>query len=717
MRKSTLGILCLSAACLAGSAFAQLSPAGFTGAANTPTADVLEPGTASAAWSNSNPEKRRQFPDAGSFGSLNLGFGVLPGLELVGRLAFDGDLECNLYGQSGPCRGGLRDLSASGKYQLPIRLDWDTRLALGAVDVGGAATNFRSYYGVATSSVGAFDFTLGYARGRHTYSSLDGIFGSTQVFLTDRWQALAEYDGRELRAGMRYSRPLSEHVALALGASRKLSNRSEQQAWQAGIGLTYSFGRHALTEGTRRNPAPTEPSAISTGSSSLTPVAVPMATAPALKPASAAVDAAPTSVSAAQRAGKLAQRLRDAGFSNVSVGFDKAGGWLVQAEPLFWRRSRLDALGVALAAWQKIALADERLQMNLTYLQDPVLGVRTTAACLARFTAGAWWCDDHAALVLDNGQSALAPNGGWTGAPAPRWAALRPQIEIGPILRQRVGTEYGLYDASLGLDLGWELPLGRGLLWQGVATFPMVHTDDFAPDKIFGSDRVQSRLESSTLSYQRRLTPQMWAQASAGYVQHNDYGGQLDFAWLSAQGDWRLSALGGYYQGSDTRGWTLQSIRHPVALAAARWSVIYGRWFLEAQAGQFYNQDRGLRLSSQHWFGDNRLSFHYRSTESNSPLVMPRTRFAGFELTIPLGGSAATALGPITVRGRDQWAIGIESKVGGSDNLITAGYGVVPALRHGLLTDTLDYDRAGELDVTANLYRVRAMLREMADRP
>ena len=201
MRKSNLWALFIGSVVLVGPSLAQLAPAGFTGAINTPTADVLRPGTAGAAWGNSNPEKGRVYPGVGAFGSLDFGFGVLPGLELVARLAYDGDLQCNMYVQNPPCLSWTRDLSASGKYQLPIRLPLNTRLAFGAVDVGGAATNFRSYYGVASSSVGPLDFSLGYGKGSQADASLSGAFGSTQLFLTEHWQALAEYDMREARAG------------------------------------------------------------------------------------------------------------------------------------------------------------------------------------------------------------------------------------------------------------------------------------------------------------------------------------------------------------------------------------------------------------------------------------------------------------------------------------------------------------------------------------
>jgi hypothetical protein len=74
----------------------QLAPAGYSGAINTPTADVIRTGSAVLALSNSIPERRQLFPGH-PFGGFNLGLGLLPGLEVVGRLVFDGDLQCNQF--------------------------------------------------------------------------------------------------------------------------------------------------------------------------------------------------------------------------------------------------------------------------------------------------------------------------------------------------------------------------------------------------------------------------------------------------------------------------------------------------------------------------------------------------------------------------------------------------------------------------------------------
>ena len=82
------------AACLTSlpSAEAQIAPTGYTGAINTPTADVAPLGTVLLSLSNNTPEMPRLYAQDGPFGGVTLGFGLLPGLEAFGRLTYDGDI-------------------------------------------------------------------------------------------------------------------------------------------------------------------------------------------------------------------------------------------------------------------------------------------------------------------------------------------------------------------------------------------------------------------------------------------------------------------------------------------------------------------------------------------------------------------------------------------------------------------------------------------------
>lgn len=664
-------------------------------------------GGAALGLTNSNPERARRI-DAGSFGSLNAGLGLLPGLELVGRLAYEGDLDCNLFTSC----SGQRDLSLSGKYQLPLELPLDTRLAVGFTDYGGAATSYRSYYGVATSTWGPLDLSLGYGRPQSPAALLDGAFGSVALRIDEHWSAALEHDSREARLGLAWRQPLTRDLALQLGASRKLTDASGQQPWQMNAQLNWVMGRPAgsplalmpLTEPVQSLLQAHQSSSAMVGTA---PQAVPAVT---------------VSVGSAQpTAESLAQGLSQAGFARIGVRVlpaqeDRPALWQVRAEPVGWRQSQVDALGAALKAWrQQLADTADELALTLTYQGQPVLGAHTSGACLQAWLEGsatcalpgtgpglrlyrlADWPDDLRARLAGSHQQVEARAG------LPAWM---PQLEIGPGLRNTVGTEYGLFDYSLALELGFEAGLMPGLSLQGVASTPVANSDDFEPGKVFGARRHSGAgLDSLFLSYWRPLPWGLAVQGAVGQLDRHLEGGQVDAGWVSEDGRWRLAGLAGRYS-SDLD----QRLRQPL-LASLRYSVAPGAWHLDAMAGRFMGGDEGFRVMSSHWMGDIRFSLYYRRSETPQAWVMPQRSFMGFELSLPLGPKAATQLGPVAVRGRDRWGWGIESKVGEKDNNLTQGYGLIPRLRHGLTTDVTDHDRNGAMDLQAQLPRLRAMLR------
>lgn len=727
---------------------AQLAPTGYTSAINSPTADVLPWGGAGLSLANSNPERARKRSD-GSFGSVNAGFGLLPGLELVGRLAYEGDLDCNLYFK--PCAGGQRDLSVSAKYQLPIELPLDTRLAVGFTDYGGAATNYRSYYGVATSTWGPLDLSLGYGRPKSASALLDGGFGSVVLRLDDHWAAALEHDSREARLGLNYVRPLTRDLALRVGASRKLTDSTGQQAWQMNAALNWVMGQTPEPFLPRRSPLATQSyyagtetvaspwSSAPVAAPAVTDTAVASQTAPLPQPAQqSALPPAPLTAEG------LAQALQASGFAQISVRHSPAHAgqpalWQVRAESRRWRQSQIDALGAALATWLKPvgATAADELLLTLTYQREPVLHAYTNATCLDGWLQGWTRCAGMAGLEEADGQPGralwLSRNGEWPAALQARLQSRResanpesaqqalvdggpawlPQFEIGPGLRTAVGTELGLFDYSLALELGTEVNLAPGLFWQGVLSAPMLHSNDFKDGQAFAGYRPQELgFDSSLLSYWKALPHGVAAQASAGYVDRSYRGGMVEGLWMTEDGRWRLSGQTGRFEHEQT------AARQTPLLASARWSLVPGAWQLEATAGRFLGGDQGYTLASQHWFGDTMVRLGYRDSQGDAGTAMAaRRKFVGFTISLPLGPKAAQELGPVSVRGTDRFAWGLQTKVGEKDNALTQGYGDQPRVRHGLRSDVTDYDRNGRDDMLANSARLRAVLAQQLAAP
>lgn len=108
------------------------------------------------------------------------------------------------------------------------------------------------------------------------------------------------------------------------------------------------------------------------------------------------------------------------------------------------------------------------------------------------------------------------------------------------------------------------------------------------------------------------------------------------------------------------------------------------------------------------------FKLYYRDSQGDAggTTQTVQRKFMGFSLSFPLGPKTAHAVGPVTVRGADRLALGLETKVGESDNSLTYGYGEIPRVRHGVLSDVSDHDRNGQSDLLAQYRRLRAVLSE-----
>lgn len=749
---------------------AEMAPEGYTGAIDTPTAEVLPLGSMNLSYTNNVPEWTRQYPGVGYFGSTNLGFGPLPGLEIVGRLVNDGSTTCDQFLPNCPSRS--RDLSAGAKYELPLLLPLDTHLAVGGSDLAGAAKNFTQQYAVLTSyGLKGFDLSLGASRGVSPAALMNGIFGSAIYHINDYFKVAMERDTREYRVGGSFVYGIANGLDLELGLSRKITNNTPTQLNQTNIGLTYLFGgkvepppgptfllpggnseedlpgvppqsQPALeapevpppnaaparpdNTGTTR-PARTllqssgdEPGHLAASSGPGGKTAPIVNTTPNTGPAPSAdsvpiahtVPAAPAP-SDEDNADRIASALAKHGFGHINVGRIENQGWWIKAESVGWRKNQLDGIGVAIGVLLKQNLnPEDTVVITLTYMQKETLTAKSTLECLSRFVLGDDYCNGEQTIELSNGKNTQDP------APA-HWLVsdgestrFHPQFEFKPAFNYVVGNEYGLYNYSVGLSSGWEMELAKGLLWSGAYLTPLSNSSGYTSSGVFYNSRITNRFASNYLSYTQELLERTWVEVSAGYENQptvgmqteTDLGSQVELDWLSANGRTRLQSLVGDYHSN------IPNVSHTPAYVSGRYSILPGLWSLDLTGGKFYNGDRGAELASNHWFGDYRVQFYYRKS-GNTP-VMPTAQFIGFDVSFPLGPKQSYQMGPITLRGGDHTALGLQTTYhNGGNNNITSGYGVEPTHDHGLYRDILDFDRAGVEDLWANIGRVREAIK------
>jgi len=700
----------------------QLAPSGYSGIINVPHADVMPYGSMIGSWSNSNPESTRLFKGYGPFGGYNLGFGVLPNVEAVARLTYDGDLNCDTY-YSG-CKSSTRDISVNGKVRLPLpQLPLNTRFALGMSDYGGAATLYRQVFGVGTSTLGSMDVSVGFSKAEpSSYGGglIQGKFAGVALQVTDHLKLLAENDSRESRVGASVGWRPRPDWGVAVAASRKLSNNTPQQAHQLMVTVSYDMDGYAIRKG-QPSAGPSSAKWVQSQSDqqrSAESLTAPVANA-ALNPvttaeANAAADrTADLDDESKAKAKAIADAMVAAGFSEVSVGRDGLL-WHVRAEPRVWRKNRVDALAAALGVWLKVQGESPRdVVYTLTYLQNPVLQARTNSACLYHYAKGVGLCDKLKPIQLKSEPMAMAKT-----LEAVQWSVrgdatqfLRPDFEIGPSASYTVGTEFGLTDYSLGISKGWELPLYKGLVWQGYHTQFITQSDDFKDSQSYFR-RVglgeKTAWGANMLTYTRPLYTGLWAEVTTGYLASGVKGSNLTMMWDSPDNRWKVTGFNGVYHRDNAP----QADPLLPSYVTLRYAVLPGKWALSATKGRFLNNDSGIHLMTTHFYGDNRLRFYYRKTGPGNETTPNQRAFAGFSWTLPIGPKESYAIGPVTVRGRDQWALGVETKVQEKDNYIEPGYGLFPSIRHDLQADVTDYDRGDVGYLEANMHRFWVGLRE-----
>jgi hypothetical protein len=705
-----------------------LTQAGYTGLEITPNAHLIDWGRFEATYDHqlpgvvSNPQGHNYV----------LGFGLLPNLEISGRLATN-SLGCNLFVERG-C--GIRDLSASGKVGIGLDAGHRYSIAAGVTDVGGAATNFRTLYGVLTFDEGPFQASAGLARrsaSRPTVSMspLRGPFASAA------WQPMpwirgqVEYTDGNAWAGVRVFAPkewLPEGWSAYIGSNHRLtSTKLTQTSWLT-AGLSIPLYKVPSLPGSGPKAALPE----------LAPTQKPLpayeARTPAPVPAAppAAISAAPTPAAAEARKPvldadleRLAAALEAKGLDDISIGRMPDDSVAVRANNASYQWNSVDALGAALGAIAR-TLGDNKAvyRLVLTQRQVPLVAVTGQSDCLRT------WINDPAApctagQLSTPGSGALEPvlaGATWViSHRKPSWQTVH--LSVSPILRTNVGTEVGALDYSLGANVALGLPLWAGASVDVSRDVPVASSTAYRSTGVFEPQRVRSRTNRLAVTQTMRLPLERWlapgddakamrwgltavtGQATVGRVGNGFDGIDGQIRWEPGEGRHRISADAGWFRNSNFD--PIVSILGPrhakPLLASYRYNVTATRTYLEATGGQFLYNDRGFQLGLRQWFSDVAVSAYYRRTTFQGA---PARQFVGIEFSIPIGPRRDVALGShLLVGGTPRFSHAIETLVRGGNNAVRPGFGLTsPA---PALDETFNSDRASLVYFEDNIRRIR----------
>ncbi|WP_239998857.1 YjbH domain-containing protein [Photobacterium phosphoreum] len=677
----------------------------FSGLMFTPNAQVIKTGDISLSYHQGLPFKN-QISD---WDNWFVAAGLFPGLEAGGRIVVK-NYSCNGFTTSN--KNCLRDLSASAKYQLPFIYDYiGFNVAIGAQDIGGAANNFDTKYFVVDREFEALSLrtSAGYSRSTLASGIMNGPFAGIEWQPLSFMQLTTEYDAVEINANAKVFTPQG---LLPWGAQLSMDyqlytghERSEQDVW----GVNVSMPLMGYNDNRQQNLNTNKQTQVEQQ----------------LKQNLAEHQSASLT--------NLINTLQNEGFINLNVGY-RNNKMVIALENRRYNHNQMDGVGVALgiitskagenafADLAQIAATDKSTQFTITKKQNielilltndiPMLTVTTDAQCYRDFLANGNPCDQLIVNTLNAKNN--FNNSQWLYHTINNGFG-RSQIILSPALNHRTATEYGFFDYSLALAANVYTPL-----WQGAAIdvrymVPISESDDFKQDGLWHNQAYESKIDRALIHQAVKLPQNIISQFSAGYMMGDYWGGVNETQWYSPQGDHMLGFEVSKFIPTNDK----DSYGHEVAdkqsfIANYTYSLPEYNWQLGLQAGEYFQGDTGMRITSNHWLGDSRLTINYLTTKPKNSNTYED--FLGVSIAIPLTPWRDMKPGYVQVRGTDQFVYSLQTRVGENHNNINTGLGATSDLQHNI---TRQYENRGRLSPAyfeANIQRLRnAYIRYVKD--
>ncbi|MBW7470454.1 YjbH domain-containing protein [Marinobacter sp. F4218] len=623
----------------------ELAFPGYSGYLNVPSATVLDHGGAAVQYSDQAWETRNsgQQNPYGYYNNVAGLFGIFPNVEVGGRLTWD-KTQCNGYTEKN-C--GIRDLSANVKIQAPfIPEEWFT-LAAGVQDLGGETDDFEAVYVVAGRQFGPVEISAGYGDPTIENRYLDGPFGGVSYRPAPWLNLMAEYDSQDVRLGLGASTP-EGLLPLGMQVNGKVlaydEGNTENDRTFFSVGLSIPFGNQPSK---KRLELPNK-----TTRTNASPVSVSAA------PGTSQGDdrSQPSLTSGKSNEGKttarrIGQQLVEEGYDRVRVASEGDVLHLQWENNLYTRDERDSILDVA----KKVQAADEHHRIaTLTLLNQNIpvsertieLKQATTEqpyAIAVRFAPGS----------LLNAQE---PEWDFQGSYGPTW---KPRITLSPTISSGVATEYGVWDASVGISAEMSVSLWTGALASATYNAEVYATEDFEKGGVFYDDRQRTDLTEVEVQQTFKLHSQLYTSLHAGrYV--SDWNGLLnETLLLSSNGRHSLAYLGGAFEHAEFD----QAERNQIL---ARYSYYHPglNTQFDVYGGQFFEEDTGVRIDSRFWFGDYALTLSYKNTDAE---------FVSLGWVIPLTPEKTGQFKYAQIRGDADWNYKVQTRINEDANFISFG--------------------------------------------
>ncbi len=654
-------ILCTSCIFLSPISHAtDLAYPGFTGVLRTPTAEIAPKGELSYQFNKFNDSGQSIDKTYNHVFSVGIG----SNFEIGGRLTdWTNDDQVTL--PSGITQGVSRDLSGNFKLKLPTFNSMLPDIAVGMTDFAGEATNFQSAYAVVSKKFNKAQFSVGYAKGKDN-APLDGAFANIRYDLTPNLALLSDYASDDFSAGVRYKFNLLNKLPLSIQAS---AQKDDQDKWDNAIGLTVSLP----LDFNKKIPSDTE------SNFKLVPE--------------------PRDVY------RYVQALQGLGFSHVKVG--KSGDMDVIAfDNHTYNHSYIDPLSVVIAYAYKYLGSKSKIKAIMLKQRVPMFAVEINVNDYVQFinskglialnkfkkTTKAWYPKSNYANKVNWIDSEITTN----RSPI--------DIRIQPVLNTSVGTEYGVFDYSLGLrtDVEIPLPLGRGTSIVAAGTVPIDNSDNFEKGRIYGKQRITSQIDQVVLQNHFRPTPNISVLGGVGYntIGEDDFFvGQATALWHPGDGENQFSARLAYMNANDD-----DVDDETIALATYKRNWNKHNTTASITYGQYYNKDRGISTIVSRFFGDTELGAYVKYIDTDDIS-------GGLQISMPLTPRHDKKMGNVVVRGNQRWKYAMETTIKDpifkGSNRLRPNMMIAPNFNNSLGGDLYDRQRMTPDHFKNNILRLK----------
>jgi hypothetical protein len=641
--------------------------------------------------------------------------------------------------------GGIRDLSASAKVQLNPLFGYarsDLKLAAGATDYGGAATNFRSFYGVATYDHPNWSVSTGYAKAvsREDYNPLRGIFASAAIKATPWLSLRAEANQRHAWAGLTVSNqsllakinaPTGTSLYLNLDKQWRGAPISGGRPW-LGVGINFPLDwsqagpylkPQAGTDSQRAMHVDAAPAPVRTYEAHPAEPLTSKFEAPTevSQPSSNPSLTALPDLENNNTFQLLARSFASMGFEGISVGAHR-GEVVVQFSDFVFDHSTLDGAGVALgliSQAEKLLAANDLHKYRLIYAKwgTPSMAFEGRIACLTEWLKALSCPAEESVFASFRNLESNLDDVEWQVKDHNPYQ-FKPRVLLNPLYSYYWATEYSLIDYSLGLNIKPYIHLWKGGALEFSRTEHLQSSQEFQPGRIYSFTRIPSADRRLMLHHMQQLQHGFSARMSVGQLYAGPHrGGQLALRWDSLSGEWAAGLNASHWKAMN-EGPNYQSIPSgSPRVVFARYAPQGRDWNLEVQAGQYWYKDKGLSVISTHWFGDMNFSYYLRRS-------VPPTQFwpgqrgvtlAGIELSFPFTPRKAMDADTFQIKGVNRINVGLVTPIGRPDNYIVGSNGVPIYIKalvdtpvpEFLATVLFDSDRAHAGYVNAHLERLR----------